>query len=316
MKLILCALMLPLLFISLFAQGQSLIVYDVKDHRSQEGERIAFISLSDGYRLVDHPDSQAVPNEHLGERGKVGPGYFTLTDQFRSRCLRKTKIAESDKVYIYDYVQNIHVVRNIADLKLVALVSPYYSSQPLSQHDYMIGFEMDGESLKGFHEHFLNAYAVVGKEDPFIREKMYPMVWEKVDSVLFPPHNNKDHSGLTMKVYPIGQTYRYERDNLTYFLQDYMWKNRLSYRRFIVTRFNDHSVVYSNLYYDGESSSFAPLHLANDDKVTRTLQWTGRLFKNKPTVFVGLTFHSFGCPAIDFIDLKEPSIRIYCDNRH
>ena len=298
------------------ASGQSLTVYDVKDYQQLNGKRIGFISLSEGYRLVDHPDSLAVPKEHLGENVKEVAGSIALTRGFRDRCLKKTKIAESDKVHIYDFAQNRIATLNVADLKLLAFLSPYHYNQPVRQHDYLIGFEVDGSFLEGFEKHFPNTFAVIDQEDPFVKGEMYPMVWERVDASLFPPHDNKGPDGLPLPAYTIGATYRFKQGDFTYFLQDNMWKNEVSSRRFMVIRSTDNSVVCNHFYYHGESGSFAPLHLLNDDKVNETFQWTGRLFENKPLVFVGLKFQSFGCPAIDFIDTKEPGIIIRCDNRH
>lgn len=317
MKLILHALMLPLLFISLFVQGQSLIVYDVKDHRSKTGEGTAFISLSEDYRLNEHPDSLAVPYEHLGRKGQDEPGYFELTGDFRRRCLGKTKIAESDNLYIYDYAQNLEVTVRIADLSIVAILNHYQEASSLvRQSDYMIGFEIEGELLEGFGEHFPHTLAYVGKEDPFVKQKMYPMIWERVDASLFPAHENKDNTGLQLPAFVIGETYRFQHGDLIYFFQDKLWKNEVSARRLMVVSSIDHSVLYNRLYYNGESGSFAPLHLVDEDKLNQTFQWTGTLFKDKSTVFLGLTFFSFGCPQIHFVDLIEPSLQIRCDNRH
>ena len=70
------------------------------------------------------------------------------------------------------------------------------------------------------------------------------------------------------------------------------------------------------IFTEGESTSRATLSFANSVNENAPEQWTGNLFKNKPPVFFGFTYESFGCTNINFIENPSNSIYLHCDNRH
>jgi hypothetical protein len=171
------------------------------------------------------------------------------------------------------------------------------------EYDYYFGFDL-GEKITNW-----NNLAFIGKENPFQTDRLKPIIWKEVDtkSVHLNLRKLENSSSTDLAALEFETSYVYEQDDMDYYLLN---KNRL-----VIADRSKKEVVFNEVYYGGEGSSLTMPKMENDS-LTETSQWTGKLFKNKPSVVFGFQYFSFGCESIDFLTTAEPSIGILCDNRH
>jgi hypothetical protein len=289
--------------------AQDLKIFSLMIYEKDSLNSTTFISLSEIYPLSEHPDSLAIPDfSNIEMEAAPNYNYFKLDSNYRKRFFEETKISESDKVFIYDYVDDKLITISVKNLTVIACITPYGASWPYTQYDYMIGLEMNKKLPLNFYKHFSYSIAYIGKESPFIRNQLKSMNWTKMESNDFPskemPAYNISYAGNCIA----GNVYSSEIDNLHYFVQDLyrLADGFVAVKRLIVIDKKTKNKICEKLFYAGESASFAPL----DN------QWTGLLIKNKPPIIFGFQYYSFGCPGITFLSNTENDIYIYCDNRH
>jgi hypothetical protein len=285
----------------------------LRDLEENSNIKVGFVSLSDLHFLSDHPDSLAIPERENADAS--GHEYFKLPPKYRKRFLTKTKISETDSVYVYDYSKDVLLSFPVKNLNIVAYLSIYDDAEdcPCDQHAYMIGFELPKKNLKGLGANYHYVLVYVGKESPFARGQMKPVVFAKISSADFPSHkSNRTYSFQNNKK---GGAYSFVSGNFQFFIQDYFRGNEeyVDKRYLIVVDKRNGNVILERLFRDTEGTSIAPL---SHKKLGSSDQWTGKLFKNKPEVVFGFEWVSFGCPNIIFLDEKKPDIYINCDNRH
>jgi len=297
---------------------QDLDLYRLLDLEVNTNLKFGFASLSDNYPLSEHPDSLAIPN--LCDMKEEDMKYFKLSSKYRKRFLSKTKILETDTVFVYDYSSNIFLSFPVKNLNIVAYLNVYSSPDdcPCSQgesrcdqYDYMIGFEISKNFLKGLGYFYSDVLVYVGKENPFVQGQMKPIVWNKINSDDFPVAKANFQTNATKN-----NTYLYESNEFRYFVQDYVRDRDI--RHLLVVDIKNDKVVAERIYGIRELSMPAPLNFGinNENYVEFISQWTGKLFKNKPPVVFGFEWVGFGCESITLLDSTEGDIWINCDNRH
>jgi hypothetical protein len=289
--------------------AQDLKIFDLQYYEKDSTQSFLFISLSEIYPFSENPDSLPIPDLREKEIEEA-PNftYFKLDSTYRKRFLNATNISETDKVFIYDYSINALQAFTVKNLKVIACLNIYGADWPYSPNDYMIGFEIDKKFLKGSDKYFTNSLVYVGKENPFVRGQVKPIIWKKIEPNDFPSKELPSYDTSYAGKCATGDVYKFEMEGLQYFVQDLVrladkW---ISVKRLIVIDLKTKETVCEKLIYSGESASFAPL----DN------QWTGKLFKNKPPVIFGFHWVSFGCPSITFLNPTDSNIYINCDNRH
>jgi hypothetical protein len=276
----------------------------------------AFVSLSDIYPLSGNDeDTLALPE--IKKMSVKDANYFILEKKYKNRFFSKTNISETDSLFVYDYNKNKLVSFAVKNLKAAALINGYTSEQdfPYDRYNYMIGFEISKEYLKGFTDYYTDVLVYVGKENPFSKEPLTPIVWKKIAGKEYPskPIKTKDHEQLKNKV--MGNTYVYKTASYNYFLQDYLDSRKdVDARRLLVLDAKTNDVIIEKIYGESEGTSPSPLNYQNSDNIIN--QYTGKLFKDKPPVVFGFLYESFGCPAISLIDKSNEDIYIQCDYRH
>lgn len=287
------------------------------DLQSENGnEQMGFISLSDIYPLSEHPDSLAIPD--VSGKPFDSIRCFKLDKEYRKRFLAETGISENDRVFIYDYAANVLVSFWVKKLNVVANLNGYASEEdaPFSQFDYMIGFEIDRNLLKGIKDkYFNNTIVFVGAKNPFVRGALKRVMWKKIEKKQFPLSKMSKKTLLLPKGYKHGGSYTFTKDSLQYYVQDFSQEYWVVARRLLVIHSKTGEVIFERVYELSEGTGMAPLNNTNPD-VGNDIQWTGILFKNKAPVLFGIQYFSFSCPEISFLDKKEKDIYINCDNRH
>lgn len=308
-------ILLSLFLMTLNINAQDLNIFTLIA-RSKEA---TFVSLSD----IDRPKKPLDAEEQLdalslqeitdiAKNNNDDFNYVKLSPEYRTQFLSRTNIAETDKIFIYSYLRDTLVSLPINALNAVAWLNGYTNSEecPCPDYYYQIGFEIDNNFLKGFEDHYANTLVFIGKRNPFVRNQVEPIIWQKIDSTEFPG------KAITLEVnynfgnndfeYELGQSYKFENEKFQIFIQKLLKKDSQFGLRLLAINKKTKENIFEKLYYSGESASFAPLDY----------QWIGNLFRNKPMVIFGFQWHSFGCPIIDFIDADKKEIPINCDNRH
>lgn len=295
---------------------EELVLFDMWS--PDETTKSGFISLSDIDPLSENEDSLAIPDvsSWLYDEAK----YFKLDAEYRKRFLARTKISENDRVFIYNYSSDLLVSVPVKELKVVVYLSVYVDEReaPFSQMDYHIGFEVNWNLLKGFDtEYFAYTLVSVGKENPFIKGKMKPVKWKKMDVKSFPLAKMSGKNKARVKKLTVGKTtaYSYTRDSLSYFMREMFEKESPVSRCVLVLNNQTDQLVFERIYEESEGTGLAPLNGTNSgfDGVN---QWSGQLFKNRPPVLFGFQYYSFGCPEISFLKKGVQDVYINCDNRH
>lgn len=282
---------------------------------SRDSSAVAFTSLSDIYSLSTQNDTLALPD--IKKMGIKKSEYFTLEKKYRKRFLSKTNIAETDSVFVYDYAKNKLASFVVKNLNVSAMINAYMSEQdwPYDYYNYMIGFEINKSDLKGFSDYYNNILVYVGKENPFAQKQLKPIVWKKIDTKAYPKKAISTEVNAYLKNTTAGNTYSYETDSMQYFLQDYLAAQKNIYgRRLLVVDSKTNDIILEKMITESESSSPSLLNYENPSEPIN--QWTGKLFKNKPSVVFGFEYVSFGCPSISVIDKSNEEIILQCDNRH
>lgn len=296
-----------LLFFSPSLIAQDIQVFTLREFEKSNKDTVAFVSLSEIYPLSDHPDSLPIPDTI----GKTG--YLKLDAKYRKRLLNGTKISETDKVFVYDYANDILQTFTVKDLAAVAWLNiyTYIEECPCPPYYYMIGFEINSKLLKGLSNFYTTTLVCIGKENPFARGKLKPITWKKIASKKYQSAiaGIKDTAGLPNPAR--GQVHAYETTEFQYFVEDEYREEWITTRHLLILKTKTKEIVYSAVYIDDEGTSPSPL---NGDGLVE--QWTGKLFNNKPTVIFSFQYHSFGCPYITVLDEPVYHMGINCDNRH
>ena len=303
------------LVLNLNVNGQELRLFSIesRDLRTENAESKGFISLSDIDRLSDHPDSTALPDlSPAGNAGKERFEYIELEGEYRNRFFSRTGISETERVFIYSYSEDKLVSMTVSDLKVVAWLNFYmsYRDCPCPDYYYQIGFVIENEFLQGFENYDTNSLVSVGEKNPFVRNQVEPIVWQKIDSTQFPRNltvlEPEDITQNQDNTENFGHSYLFENEEYRFFIREHYERDQRFWLRLLILDLESDERVFEKIFYAGESATFAP----------RDNQWAGHLFKDQPMVIFGFQYHSFWCPIIDFVDFEKDGIRINCDNRH
>lgn len=277
-------------------------IYTLGSYDKIQNRTTGFISLTDAFPYSEHRDSIVIAANYLGNNAT--PEHHILDKKHRARFLSISKINESDKVFIYNYVLDTTYTFQVNELPVMAHISVYGADSPVSQLDYLIGFDLERFLPLDKLPNYYNSFVYIGKENPFQINKIKPIIWKKIDPKKFP--NTTEIKNLSIS--KITALYHFSTDKMDYYLLN---KNHL-----IILDSNTKTLLKDIDFEEGESTSMAELTFENSKNENSPMQYTGTLFKNKPSVFFGFTYESFGCTSISLIGNPEKNIYILCDNRH
>lgn len=301
-----CLLILPLLVLSSQGYAQDLNIFDI-----QPG---GFVSLSDVdvWKGIDHSTILPVLQGREQGTGYAEKGYLQISGKYRYNFLSRTNINESDTMFIYSYSKKLLLRIPISDLTALAILSPYIDSDncPCSISYYQFGFVIDSSSVVNLEESYTNTFVYIGKLNPFLEDKLQQITWTDISYKEYPSHLITEEVNFNFGnndfAFTTGACYKFQSHGLIYYIQKLMKDDYQFGLRLIVINQKTKDKKLEQLFFGGESASFASLKS----------QWTGNLFKDKPPVIFGFQSHSFGCPAIHFLDSEHKGITINCDNRH
>lgn len=297
--------------IGIACYAQSPHIFDLQSFSKKENETIHFVSVSDIYTLSEHKDSTAIPS--LKGKNEGNAKYLKLESKFKKRFLSKTKIADSDKLFLYDYSKDILLTFPIKSLNTVACLNEYGAAWPFKQEDYRYGFEIN-DKLAPLNNDYNNVLIAISKENPFAKGEIKNINWKKIAVKNLPTILIKEkklaeiNQFIKTKKPKLGQLFEHKTTEYSCYLQEYndtKGKNLVAKHVTIVNE-NTKKIALQKFFIESEGVTFAPL----------TNQWIGKLFVNSVPVLFGFQNFSLGCPEIFYLDQSEKPIIINCDNRH
>lgn len=289
----------------------------------KEGDTVGFVSVSDIDRLPQSEESQSgfidsliIPDLSDTEPSKTR--FFLLTSKYRNRLLKDTKISEKDSLFIYDYNKDTLVKFSIKNLNAVANLTPYDDplNVPHSVSDYMLGFKIDLKYLTKLSYH---TFVYIGNKNPFVRGKMQPILWRKIDNNRFPSVKLSSNNLKQLKGHKLTGTYKFEWNQYKYYLQQFTKGKFTAYGPpvWIVVLDGNNEQIFNTLYTSDDEDISGPVEInIFGVKPEYRSQWTGQLLKGKPPVIFGFHTQDFGCGIIDYLDKSRKFIDLNCDNRH
>ena len=273
--------------------------------------------MTDAYPWSEHPDSLAIEDKHLGDIVYEYDNYHLLSEEYRTRFLKRMGITEEDQIFVYSIPLDSIESFLVKDIPLIAMLSPYGPQGPARQYDYMIGFELLDGQLKGG---YYNSLVYVGESNPFVQGELTPIYWEEIKINKFPADDMSSEDSIAYHRYQPSEPvncYFFKYKEFEYYVRNIGKGKGISTRHVRAVNAKKNEVTFNGIYHDSEGTYLLSLNgVENVLYGSKKNQWTGRLFKEKPPVILGFLGVSFGCPRIDFLDDEMAPIYIRCDNRH
>ncbi|WP_313138746.1 hypothetical protein [Myroides sp.] len=280
---------------SLFSYGQSL--YPVNSANSNS----IFVSLT-RFNLTDQ--QQKTLQQHLPKTESLEP--ISLPKELNNIILKASEYTSNDKIFYYNYVTNKLLTWNVNDAQLIALQDPY-----LDGFDY--GLMITDDALAPYKDNLTSAFIHIGATNPFAQEKLNPIKWTLINKKAYPIpigfiNQLKSH---TSSPWTILKTHQYHDNQYDYYLAELTSEDHQYAHFFTITKKNSDIVHYYKLSISSEENYLNTVNTGSENDVKIHI---GKLIKNKPLAFWGLSDTSIGCSSIYFIDYDE--IVMSCINNH
>lgn len=325
MKTLQCLLFLLIPFI-VSSQNQDLRIFGSERVRIEweeekiyseynEENQFGIVVLSDwGYlKWSDHPDSSFISQKVLQASSKDNWNYHELNSQKRRLFLECLNIRETDKIFIYNFPLDTVITYELSEAPVVAFLEHGGGGVPFDQRDFEIGIRLlEFPQMVGDYATYNNV-AYIGDENPFLTGNVKPIQWQMTDSTKFPDNLENLEFSQYLEDYDKGETFIFSLDSVNIFLQNII-DERLIGRHLAVVNSKTDSVIFQKILFDGESAGLRPIPTEETNYHDDFYQWTGKLFKNKPTIIYGLIYENFAFRRIHLLDATEPAIYIWSDS--
>lgn len=291
--------------------AQKINLFDLQSYSKKENEVIHFVSISNVYILSEHKDSTAIPS--LKGKTESNSKYLKLDSKFKKRLFSKTKITDSDKLFLYDYAKDVLLTFSIKSLNTVACLNVKGASWPYKQEDYSFGFEIN-DKLEALKNDFSTVLVYIGKENPFTKGEIKRIEWKKITAKNLPTVVTKEKKIAELNQFiknnksKLSQLFEYKINDYSCFLHEYndAKGKAVTAKYLVIVNDINKKVVLQKLFIESEGVTFAPI----------TNQWIGKLLTNSVPVIFGFQNFSSGSTEIIFIEQSDKSIVVNCDNRH
>ncbi|WP_378184184.1 hypothetical protein [Aquimarina sp. SS2-1] len=296
------------------SKEELLPIYVSYSYQNTKNKLIHLVPLTDSYPWSNHADSLVVAPHYLKTNAIVNDNYHELGPAYRKRFLERMNISGKHKIFAYHVSSDEVFTYNVNDQPVVAILSPYETQGPFRQEDYIIGFNLES-AIQSNNIGNESVFVYIGEENPFQNGHLQPIIWNKTEYSFFNSYlNNKNVANINKNL--IRQIYNFSKDSLDYFMLDIGTKEKNSLRQLVVFDKSSKVHIIDMYFNEGEGRSYTPMAIHGDNERLETEQMTGKLFKDRPSVFFGFLYHSFGCSKINFIDKDKNFVRLRCDNRH
>jgi len=217
---------------------------------------------------------------------------YLLTKKNRQRFLSASKISETDTLFVYDYVKNQLYSFSINQLSAFAIKDVY--SGGIDETEYNFGFAIMANQLPPDFDPYKTSFVYIGEKNPFAQQQLTLLNWQE--------SNDKAYDY-------VAQAY-----GLHYYVTKCFAPFGYPACERLVVKNKKNSILFDHDYQNGDAQP-TPLNGKDKDQEYK-MQWSGKLFKNKPLAVIGFVDVVFGCATIDFIEPSYKSLTIKCDNRH
>ncbi|MFM8918119.1 MAG: hypothetical protein ACKOGP_10320, partial [Bacteroidota bacterium] len=113
------------------ATAQDTDIFELNVFDRPNSDTIGFVSLSEVLTYSEHPDSTFLPDlAELPEDSAAHYQRILIPDTIRKQLLQASNIRAHDRVFVYEYANNILFSYPVKDLLLVAYLSPYVYEWP------------------------------------------------------------------------------------------------------------------------------------------------------------------------------------------
>lgn len=287
-----------------------------------EDRQAYFVSLSDVHEYDLENQVGMLPDiEVLGQENAMA---IELVGNYRVKFMSQTKVKQTDSLFYYDVITNKNFSFCIKDLKSVAILD-YYTEMdvfPFTAEYYMFGFEIPFSKLDGINTEESNALVSIGKLNPFAQQQLQKIVWRPKSAADEAHISNIPMDLAIYKEYEIRpfnfkEEYVFKNGDALYYLKNLVDQdNNIFARHLYIYDVKKKQLLADRLFEETEGISLVGLAVEGNQEEYEEFQLTGKLFREKAPVIFNFTYHSFGCPTIVRLDMKEDDVYIYCDNRH
>lgn len=288
----------------------NILLYQINVISLDSGGQI-YVSPSDFYEI----DSLDLPIREMQKRlsqGKKIQQYIVLDDKYKKRIFEKTNYAPNDTIFVYNYSKNILKKYPITDLRTVAYIHINSDENKIDIKECEIGFELayDPDDISQEESRiYWEAYAYIGKENPFVENQMKPMAWVKIDKEKFPlPYT------IIHEEYYWGNTYRYEDQEVICYLRDFRinegYEKFHDKRYLVVLDAKTKRIIKTAFWEESELLVFDSPYDRDDLSFSVSI---GQLLKNRPITICGLNYRYFQCLPIVFLDQQYSDLDNFCN---
>ncbi len=295
---------LSLLLSNCIIQAQELSLYSIDSFHKGNEEYGLFVSLTHDYPFSEDPDSAIIAEEYLGY--DASRNYHILSESKRALFLKTLEISESDSLFLFLFGLDTVVQFPVNELSVIAHLSPYSYEGPLSEYEFMVGFELENWQIPGAENYYVGNLVFVGDENPFVTGQIEAMLLKRIGTHW--EDTERVNSG-------VGNKYVYSNDSTSYYIENIL-SGDLSGRHVVVIEDKSKEILFDRKYIESEDGSLNPLSISGEPNSDGIYQWTGAILKGKPSMIYGFLSYSFSCPTLDFFGEAEQVIGVKCDNRH
>ena len=305
-----------------FSSSDKSILSDVKlyyaspTYKQNNGEfRTGFVNLSDSFFRYEYDEEGNNITKPILEIYNDSNDTITLNNKQRKQFLERTKVNETDSLFIYDITNDKVLCFYVKNLPVIACINIYFSPREYKREefDYEFGFDLGKNFTIGSN------FIFVGKNNPFVTGELKPIIWKEINKNLIDNTILKDSITINLKNelrgFSLKNSYFFSQSNLKYYLQDFIDENYSRRRLLLIFDAQKEQIIHLEIQKETEGISFNAIKTI-DNNIDYGGQFTGKLIKNKNDVFFGFLNYSFSCPSITVLDKTEPKIPILCDNRH
>ncbi len=289
----------------------NILLYQINvSYIDSKGE--VYVSPSDFYEL----DSLDLPIREMQKRlsqGKKIQQYIVLDDKYKKRIFEKTNYSPSDTIFVYNYEKNILKKYPLTNVRTVAYIHINSDENKIDMKECNIGFELVYDPNDDISQEedriYWEAYAYIGKENPFVENQMKPMTWVKVDKEKFPLPYTFVH-----EEYYWGNTYRYEDQEVICYLRDFRPNEgyeKIHDKRYLVVLDAKNKKIIKTAFW--EESQILVFDSPYDREDLSFAISIGRLLKDRPITICGLNYRYFQCLPIVFLDQQYSDLDNFCD---
>lgn len=257
--------------------------YPIEYDSLQKG---AFISLSDENIWTE--ETMETRSAIYKNESEIDDESQELSGNRRTAFLKDVRINDSESIFIYNMFLDSIFTFQVNEITLIEKPNTYSGTD--------IGFKITELELELMGAFYWNTFVFIGNDNQFQTGEIHPMTWNKVAQSNFPKDIQASNHEEWYDSSIDGETFSFITDELTFLVQNLSSKGGIEGRHLIVSENQSKEIVFNEAIINREGPAISSLIAEYENN-----QWTGKIFKDKPTMIYGFEWVSFSCQNIDFI---------------